>query len=160
MQDFSEKLDLFARAVEQQDGTAFGALFTEDAVYHDAIYGAVHGRKAIAEMMEVDWYKDGDVWLWDMHEPVCDDQQGYVRYVASFRSINRFSEGNRIVAPGIGMFSFKDGLFDTYHEIANGTPALWDLNVRGEHLQNVVQRIADAQRASPSLADHYRGERA
>lgn len=160
MQDFSEKLDLFARAVEQQDGTAFGALFTEDAVYHDAIYGAVHSRKAIAEMMEVDWYKDGDVWLWDMHEPVCDDQQGYVRYVASFRSINRFSEGNRIVAPGIGMFSFKDGLFDTYHEIANGTPALWDLNVRGEHLQNVVQRIADAQRASPSLADHYRGERA
>ncbi len=159
MQDFSEKLDLFARAVEQQDGAAFGALFTEDAVYHDAIYGAVHGRGAIAEMMEVDWYKDGDVWLWDMIDPVCDDKQGYVRYVASFRSINRFSEGNRIVAPGIGMFSFKDGLFDTYHEIANGTPALWDLNVRGEHLQKVVQRIADAQRASTSLADHYRGER-
>jgi hypothetical protein len=159
MQDFSEKLDRFALAVEQQDGTAFGALFTEEAIYHDAIYGAVKGRKAIAEMMEVDWYKDGDVWLWDMLEPVCDSERGYVRYVASFRSINRFSEGNRIVASGVGMFTFKDGLFDTYHEIANGTPALWDLNVRGQHLQNVVQRIADAQRTSPSLADHYQGER-
>jgi hypothetical protein len=159
MQDFSEKLDLFARAVEQQDGAAFGALFTEDALYHDAIYGAVHGHDAIAKMMEVDWYKDGDRWLWDMIDPVCDDQRGYVRYVASFRSVNRFSDGNRIVAPGVGMFDFKDGLFCTYHEIANGTPALWDLNVRGEHLQKVVQRIADAQRSSPSLADHYRGER-
>lgn len=159
MKDFAEKLQCFARAVEQQDGKAFGALFTEGAVYHDAIYGAIHGREAIATMMARDWYKDGDQWLWDMHEPVCDSQRGYVRYVASFRSINRFSDGNRVVAVGVGMFTFKDGLFDTYHEIANGTPALWDLNVRGEHLQNVVQRIADAQRASPSLADHYRGVR-
>jgi hypothetical protein len=110
-------------------------------------------------MMAVDWYKDGDRWLWDMIDPVCDTQRGYVRYVASFRSVNRFSKGKRIVASGVGMFDFKDGLFSAYHEIANGTPALWDLNVRGEHLQNVVQRIADAQRANPSLADHYRGER-
>tara|TARA_R110000787_G_scaffold64443_2_gene145520 strand:- start:228 stop:710 length:483 start_codon:yes stop_codon:yes gene_type:complete len=159
MQGFSKKLDLFARAVEQQDGTAFGALFTEDAVYHDAIYGAIRGRDAIAKMMEVDWYKDGDQWLWDMLDPVCDEQRGYVRYVASFRSVNRFSAGNRIVAPGVGMFEFKDSLFRTYHEIANGTPALWDLNVRGEHLDKVVRRIADAQRASPSLSEHYRGVR-
>lgn len=159
MKDFAEKLERFARAVEQQDGDAFGALFTEGAVYHDAIYGAVHGREAIATMMVVDWYKDGDQWLWDMHEPVADSERGYVRYVASFRSVNRFSDGNRIVASGVGMFTFKEGLFDTYHEIANGTPALWDLNVRGEHLERVVQRIADSQRSSPSLADHYRGVR-
>lgn len=157
--DFGEKLDRFALAVEQQDGAAFSALFTEDAVYHDAIYGAVHGREAIAKMMADDWYKDGDCWLWDMIDPVGDDNRGYVRYVASFRSINRFSEGNRIVASGVGMFEFANGLFSTYHEIVNGTPALWDLNLRGEHLQNVVQRIADTRRASPSLVNHYSGQR-
>ena len=55
MKDFAEKLQRFAGAVEAQDGDAFGALFTEGAVYHDAIYGAIHGREAIAKMMAVDW---------------------------------------------------------------------------------------------------------
>ncbi len=160
MQDFKERVVRFAEAVENRDGETFGALFTEDAIYHDAIYGAVHRRKAIAEMMIDDWYKDGDQWIWDMIDPVCDEQRGYVRYVASFRSCNRFSEGNRIVAPGVAMFEFSDGLFSQYHEIANGTPCLWDLNVRGEHLDRVVQRIADEQRASASLTQHYLGRRA
>ena len=160
MKDFADKLESFVQAVEQRDGAAFGALFTEDAVYHDAIYGAVHGRAAIAEMLVDDWYKDGDRWIWDMHEPVCDDQQGYARYVASFTSLNRFSLENRIVARGVAMFEFKDGLFSAYHEVANGTPVLWDLNVRGEHLERVVQRMADEQRDSASLSEHYEGRRA
>ena len=157
MRDFKEKLDCFARAVEQRDGPAFAALFTKDAIYHDAIYGAVAGRDAISKMLVEDWYKDGDTWLWDMINPVCDDQRGYVHYVASFSSLNRFSKAKRIVASGVGMFEFKDGLFSTYHEIANGTPALWDLNVRGDHLAQVVERQADAQRAEPELMEHYRG---
>jgi nuclear transport factor 2 (NTF2) superfamily protein len=159
MKDFAERADRFARAVEARDGDGFARLFTADAVYHDAIYGAVHGRAAIAEMLVRDWYKDGDHWLWDMHDPVADGRRGYVRYTASFRSLNRFSEGQRIVALGVAMFSFAEGLFSRYHEIANGTPALWDLNVRGEHLERVVRRIADAQRASASLRQHYLGVR-
>lgn len=159
MKDFAERLNRFARAVETRDGDIFASLFTLDATYHDAIYGAVVGREAIAEMLVRDWYKDGDRWLWDMHDPVADDRRGYVRYTASFRSINRFSEGHRIVALGVAMFGFADGLFSSYHEIANGTPALWDLNVRGEHLERVVKRVADAQRGSASLQQHYLGFR-
>lgn len=155
MKNFAEKVARFARAVEQRDGAAFRALFTSDALYHDAIYGAVHGREAIAKMMVDDWYRDGDRWIWDMHEPVCDAEQGYVRYVASFTSINRFSHGRRIVAKGVAMFGFEDELFSSYHEVANGTPALWDLQVRGEHLERVVKGIADEQRASAALAAHY-----
>ncbi len=157
MKSFAERVERFARAVEARDGAVFGSLFTPDAVYHDAIYGAVRGRDAIARMLVDDWYRDGDRWLWDMHDPVADDRRGYVRYTASFRSINRFSEGKRIVAVGVAMFGFADGLFNSYHEIANGTPALWDLNVRGEHLERVVRRIADAQRGSAALARHYAG---
>ena len=155
MQNFAEKVARFARAVEQRDGTAFAALFTENALYHDAIYGAVRGREAIEKMMVDDWYRDGDRWLWDMHEPVCDAERGYARYVASFTSINRFSQGQRVVAQGVAMFSFEGELFSSYHEVANGTPALWDLQVRGEHLERVVKGIADEQRASTGLAAHY-----
>jgi len=71
----------FTWAVEQRDGPAFASLFTPDALYHDAIYGAVHGREAIEKMMVDDWYRDGDRWLWDMHEPVCDAERGYAHYV-------------------------------------------------------------------------------
>lgn len=155
MRDFAEKVARFVRAVEQRDGPAFAALFTPDALYHDAIYGAVHGREAIAKMMVEDWYRDGDCWLWDMHEPVCDAERGYARYVASFTSINRFSHGQRIVAKGVAMFGFHGELFSSYHEIANGTPALWDLQVQGEHLERVVKGIANEQRASKALTRHY-----
>lgn len=157
MNNFNEKVQSFARAVEQRDGAAFAALFTENAVYHDAIYGAVHGREAIAKMMVEDWYKDGDRWLWDMQNPLCDGKQGYARYVASFSSLNRFSVGRRVVAVGVAIFGFEGGLFSTYHEVANGTPALWDLQVRGEHLERVVQGIANEQRSSAALAGHYQG---
>lgn len=157
MQNFAEKIARFARAVKQRDGPAFAALFTPDALYHDAIYGVVHGRETIEKMMVDDWYRDGDRWLWDMHEPVCDTAQGYVRYVASFTSINRFSQGHRVVAQGVAMFGFEGELFSSYHEVANGTPALWDLQVRGEHLERVVQSIANEQRASAALAAHYGG---
>ena len=157
MQNFAEKVARFARAVEQRDGPAFAALFTENALYHDAIYGAVRGRESIKKMMVDDWYRDGDRWHWDMHEPVCDAERGYARYVASFTSLNRFSNGQRVVAKGVAMFGFEGELFSSYHEVANGTPMLWDLQVRGEHLERVVKGIADEQRASTALAAHYAG---
>jgi len=53
------------------------------------------------------------------------------------------------------MFGIEGELFSSYHEVANGTPALWDLQVRGEHLERVVKGIADEQRASKALARHY-----
>jgi hypothetical protein len=55
------------------------------------------------------------------------------------------------------MFGFDSELFSSYHEVANGTPALWDLQVRGEHLERVVKGIAGEQRASAALAAHYVG---
>ncbi|OUS09516.1 hypothetical protein A9Q90_03200 [Gammaproteobacteria bacterium 54_18_T64] len=157
MQNFAEKVARFARAVEQRDGPAFAALFTPEALYHDAIYGAVVSREAIEKMMVLDWYRDGEHWLWDMQEPVCDAERGYARYVASFTSLNRFSHGHRVVVRGVAMFAFEGELFSSYHEVANGTPALWDLQVRGEHLERVVQGIADEQRGSTALAAHYTG---
>ena len=38
-------LRTFCDAVEQHDGAAFAALFTEDGVYHDVFYGAFAGPR-------------------------------------------------------------------------------------------------------------------
>ena len=49
--EFEALLDRFTRAAEAGDGEAFAACFTEDAVYHDYIYGDHIGRAEIAHMM-------------------------------------------------------------------------------------------------------------
>ncbi len=48
----STMLRAFCDAVEQRNGAAFAALFTEDAVYHDVFYGAFAGRAKIAELID------------------------------------------------------------------------------------------------------------
>ena len=45
-------LRAFCDAVEQHDGKALAALFTEDGVYHDVFYGAFIGREKIAALIE------------------------------------------------------------------------------------------------------------
>src|SRR6185437_5774122 len=44
-------LRAFCDAVEQRNGKAFAALFTEDGIYHDVFYGAFAGRERIAAMI-------------------------------------------------------------------------------------------------------------
>ncbi|MFP6796259.1 MAG: nuclear transport factor 2 family protein [Pseudomonadales bacterium] len=39
-------------AVESGDGRKLGQLFTDDGVYNDCFYGALHGRDAMARMLE------------------------------------------------------------------------------------------------------------
>jgi hypothetical protein len=39
--DSVKMLRAFCDAVEQRNGAAFAALFTEDGVYHDVFYGAL-----------------------------------------------------------------------------------------------------------------------
>lgn len=52
-------------------------------------------------------------------------------------------------------FAEKIARFARAVEQCDGTPALWDLQVRGEHLERVVKGVADGQRASTALAGHY-----
>ena len=43
---FTRLLDRMMRAAEAGDGDAFAACFTDDAIYHDYIYGPHAGRAA------------------------------------------------------------------------------------------------------------------
>lgn len=49
---FDAILSRFTAAVEAGDGTALGALFTQDGIYHDTFYGEFHGPSAIKDMLE------------------------------------------------------------------------------------------------------------
>ena len=59
----------FCDAVEQRNGAAFAALFTEDGIYHDVFYGAFAGRAKIAEMIDDWFYRTAADFRWDMHTP-------------------------------------------------------------------------------------------
>jgi ketosteroid isomerase-like protein len=79
-------LRTFCDAVEQRNGAAFAALFTEDGVYHDVFYGAFAGREKIAEMIDDWFYRTATDFRWDMHVPVSDGETLYTRYAFSYRS--------------------------------------------------------------------------
>ena len=50
--EFGRLLQDFTRAAESGDGSRFAAFFTEDAVYHDYIYGPHTGRAEIGRMLQ------------------------------------------------------------------------------------------------------------
>ena len=50
--EFASLLDDFTLSAESGDGARFASHFTEDAVYHDYIYGPHQGRADIAHMMQ------------------------------------------------------------------------------------------------------------
>jgi ketosteroid isomerase-like protein len=70
-------LRAFCDAVEQRNGAAFAALFTEDGIYHDVFYGVFAGRAKIAEMIDDWFYRTATDFRWDMHTPVSDGQTLY-----------------------------------------------------------------------------------
>src|SRR5690606_6443804 len=71
-EEFRQLLARFSAAAEAGDGDAFAACFTEDAVYHDYIYGDHKGRADIAHMMSALFHRDaGDDYRWEMFDPVC-----------------------------------------------------------------------------------------
>jgi hypothetical protein len=56
--DFALLLDELTRSAESGDGARFANLFTEDAIYHDYIYGAHRGRADIALKMQDLFHRD------------------------------------------------------------------------------------------------------
>jgi len=76
---FTEVLERFVAAVVASDGAALGALFTPDGVYVDELFGAHHGRAAIAAMLQR-FHDTGRDYRWDFCDPVSDDGTGYARF--------------------------------------------------------------------------------
>ena len=107
--EFASLLDDFTLSAESGDGARFASHFTEDAVYHDYIYGPHQGRADIAHMMQNLFHRDATDYRWEMFDPVFDGRQGYAWSLSSFTSTLPQFKGQRVVIDGMSRSSCAMG---------------------------------------------------
>jgi len=147
-------LRAFCDAVEQRNGKAFAALFTEDGVYHDVFYGAFSGHADIADMVDDRFYRTAEDFRWDMHAPVSDGETLYARYTFSYRSTLPEAKGARAMFEGVAIMKLRDGKIAEYHEVANTAPAFVELNFAPERIARIVAKQGAALKARPEMKRH------
>jgi len=147
-------LRTFCDAVEQRNGAALAALFTEDGIYHDAFYGAFAGRAKIAELIDDWFYRTATEFRWDMHAPVSDGRTLYARYTFSYRSILPEAKGARAMFEGVAIMALHDGMIASCHEVANTATGFVDMNFAPERIAKIVGRQAAALKARPEMQRH------
>ena len=144
----------FCRAVEQRNGKALAALFTEDGIYHDVFYGAFEGRGKIAELIDDWFYRTATDFRWDMHDPVSDGQKLYARYTFSYRSLLPEAKGARAMFEGVAIMKLQDGLIAEYGEVANVATGFLDMNFAPERIAKIFAKQGAALKARPEMARH------
>lgn len=155
MGEFKKLLAQFSAAAEAGDGEAFAACFTEDAVYHDYVYGDHSGRADIAHMMSALFHRDaGDDYRWEMFDSVCNGDLAYARSLSSFTSRVPEFVGRKVVIDGMSRFELKGGLISDYRESVNGGAAMAQLGVQPERLAKVCAKWAKMLIATPETQDY------
>jgi ketosteroid isomerase-like protein len=144
----------FCGAVEQRNGNAFAALFTEDGVYHDVFYGAFTGREKIAALIDDWFYRTAQDFRWDMHAPVSDGETLYARYTFSYRSTLPEAKGARAMFEGVSIMKLSDGKIAEYHEVANTAPGFVDMNFAPERIAKIAAKQGAALKARPEMKRH------
>lgn len=151
-EEFASLLRRMTEAAEAGDGAGFARCFTEDAIYHDYIYGDHRGRAEIAHMLDGMFHRDAADYRWEMFDPVCDGALGYAWSLSSFTSkIPEFS-GKRVVIDGMSRFELRDGLIADYSESVNGGVAMVQLGVAAPRIEKVLLRWAQQLRERPAVA--------
>jgi hypothetical protein len=147
--EFAALLDRMTLAAEAADGLGFAACFTEDAVYHDYVYGPHRGRADIAHMLVNLFRRDAaDDYHWEMFDPVFDGRLGYAWSLSSFTSLVPQFRGKFVVIDGMSRFSMRDGLIAEYREAVNGGVAMAQLGVEPERMNKVMSRWAASLKSS------------
>lgn len=149
-----ELVKALTKAVEERNGKAMAALFTEDAVYHDVFYGAFEGRERIADMVDERFYRHARDFRWDMIDPVSDGRSLYARYLFSYVSTLPEAQGRRVMFEGVSLMQLKDGLIAVYREVANTGPALLELGFPPERVAKILRRQGEALAARPEASRH------
>jgi hypothetical protein len=139
-EEFANLLREFTLSAESGDGARFAGHFTEDAVYHDYIYGPHQGHADIAHMMQNLFHRDAADYRWEMFDSVFDGSLGYAWSLSSFTSKIPEFEGRRVVIDGISRFIVRDGRIAEYRESVNGGVAMAQLGVAPERLAKVFTR--------------------
>jgi SnoaL-like domain len=139
--DFTKLLDTMTLAAEAADGERFAGCFTEDATYHDYIYGPHSGREAIAHMLTGLFRRDADKdYRWEFFDPVLNGDLGYAWSLSSFTSLVPEFKGKSVVIDGMSQFRLRDGLIAEYRESVNGGAAMAQLGVEPPRMAKVMTR--------------------
>lgn len=158
---FAKLLEDFTASAESGDGTRFAAHFTDDAVYHDYIYGPHTGRADIAHMMQGLFHRDAADYRWEMFDPVFDGAMGYAWSLSSFSSTIPQFAGQKIVIDGMSRFMVRDGLISEYRESVNGGVAMQQLGVAPDKMAKVFTRWTGWLKARPETEAYLkRGKKA
>ena len=145
--EFNRLLARFTAAAESGDGARFAACFTEDAVYHDYIYGPHAGRESIAHMMQDLFHRDATDYRWEMFDGVISatgpaSGMGYAWSLSGFTSTIPQFAGQKVLIDGMSRFVIKDGLVAEYRESVNGGVAMAQLGVEPARMAKVMTRWA------------------
>jgi len=154
-EDFARLLKKLTLAAEAADGQRFASCFTEDATYHDYIYGPHRGRVDIAHMLENLFRRDAaDDYRWEMFDPVFDGRIGYAWSLSSFTSLVPQFKGKFVVIDGMSRFVIRNGLIAEYRESVNGGVAMAQLGVEPERMAKVMNRWSGWLKEQPETIDH------
>lgn len=153
---FAQLLGDYTASAEAGDGARFAAHFTDDAVYHDYIYGPHTGRAEIAHMMQGLFHRDATDYRWEMFDPVYDPAKamGYAWSLSSFTSTIPQFAGAKIVIDGMSRFVIRDGLIAEYRESVNGGVAMQQLGVPPEKMTKVFARWTQWLKARQETVDY------
>jgi ketosteroid isomerase-like protein len=152
--EFAQLLSEFTRAAESGDGGWFSRHFTEDAVYHDYIYGSHKGRAEIARMMRDLFHRDAAGYRWEMFDPVCDGNIGYAWSLSSFSSKVPEFAGRTVVIDGMSRFLLRGGLIAEYRESVNGGVAMAQLGVEPQRMTKVFRRWGNWLMQRPETVEY------
>src|SRR5438552_977760 len=152
--EFARLLSDFTLSAETGDGARFAAHFTEDATYHDYIYGPHTGRADIAHMMQDLFHRDAADYRWEMFDPVFDGTMGYAWSLSSFTSNIEQFKGKPVVIDGISRFIVRGGLISEYREAVNGGVAMAQLGVEPDRMIKVFRRWTGWLQERAETIDH------
>ena len=153
--DFSRMVKELAKAAADGDGTAVAELFAEGGVYNDVFYGSFTGREAIRDMIESYFHRDGEGFIWDMHDAVARDGIGYARYVFSYKSRLAGHEGTLGMFEGVAIIRYNAaGEITDYREVAESGVGLYLLGFPPERIVKFLAREAEALKARKESEAH------
>ena len=152
--EFAQLLSGFTLAAESGDGVRFANHFTEDAIYHDYIYGPHRGRAEIAHMMQDLFHRDAADYRWEMFDPVLNGEIGYAWSLSSFTSKIPQFQGQPVVIDGMSRFIVRDGLIAEYRESVNAGVAMTQLGVAPERMTKVFRRWTGWLKERPETVDY------
>lgn len=153
---FAELITRMTQAACKGDGAAVAACFTPDGVYHDVFYGAFRGED-IATMITDYFHRDAENFRWDVHHPLSDGQMGMARYVFSFDSKLEGREGRRAIFEGVAICALKDGLIQSYTEVADSMTGQHLMGFSDEKMLRFIDRQTKALAERPEAKGHLPG---